>query len=295
MFHILILLLLLIPTSAQAAQPLPTLQKLASGVYAYIGVAGNSNSGFIITQDGVVVVDSQMNPELAQGMLAEIRKVTDKPLLYLINTHFHGDHVFADHVFTGVKAIIAHEYTKQVLAERGDSLLNEFKKFVGEEASQGIRITLPTQTIKAEKTLLEVKGQTIELLYLGKGHTDGDIVVYLPKERIAFTGDLVYVERLPWLADADTREWLITLKKLKALNIDTMVPGHGRVGNKDSIVQFEHYLTDLRAEVFKSYLKGTPLDEAKKTIQLPPYQKYLKYREWLPFNIEYVYHEIKGS
>ena len=274
------------------AQEKPVFQKLDKGVYAFIGIKGNANAGFILTDEGVIVVDSQMNEDLAKEMLAEIRRHSSLPLLYVINTHYHGDHTFANHVLSPTQGIIAHENTLKFLQEHGAEHLQQFERLFGREQSRGIKVTLPTQTIQ-DQLILTFKNRTIQILYFGSGHTNSDLVVYLPQEKILFTGDLVYVGRLPWLGDGNTKPWLKTLEKLKTLDFKTVVPGHGKVGNPQAVQRFEVYLTDLRAAVLTALLHGNSLDEMKQSIRLPTYQQDLKYLEWLPLNIEKVYREIQ--
>lgn len=290
----LILALLLWPGAARAAELTLTVTPLAGDVYALVGRQGDANSGFIVTSEGVVVVDSQMTGELASVALEMIRSVTSRPLLYLINTHSHGDHTFANHRYLGVKAIIAHEEARAELGINGEAMLERFKRFFGESRGRDIRVTLPTQTV-TERMTLPVPGRQIEIMPIGRGHTAGDLVVWLPKERVLFAGDLVYVDRLPWLADGDTLDWLKALSRLKALDPLIVVPGHGAVGNKASIARMENYLTDLRAEVMRLRLRGAPLQSAIEAIQLPRYQTWLKYTEWLPRNVEKVYAELESG
>jgi len=268
-----------------------SIQPVAPGVWAVIGEGGNANAGFILTRDGVVVVDSQINPRAAEAMLRAIRKVTARPILYLINTHAHGDHAFADHVFRPTKGIIAHERTKVALKSRGAQMLKEYPKIVGANNAAGAKVTLPTLTFTDQMTL-PVAGRTILLRYLGIGHTVGDIVVWLPNERVLFTGDLVYVNQLPWLGEGETREWLKTLARMKALPYERIVPGSGPVGNRQSVDRFERYLSDLRRAVIVAFLKQQSLEQARRTITLPEYRHDLNYAKWLPLNIEQTYRQM---
>ena len=286
--------IILLQPSVLIAQEKPVLDKLAKGVFAFIGVKGNANAGFILTEEGVIVVDSQMNEDLAKEMLAHIQKNSSLPILYVINTHHHGDHTFANHVFSPVKGIIAHEEALKFLQEHGAEHLQEFERFYGREMSRGIKVTLPTITLKDQLTLT-VKNRTVQILHLGPGHTHDDIIVYLPEEKILFDGDLISVGRLPWLGDGNTKSWLKTLDKLKALDFKTVVPGHGAIGNRQVLNRFESYLTDLRSAVFIGLLRGTSLEEMKQTIRLPAYQQNLKYQDWLPLHVEKVYREMQAE
>jgi cyclase len=280
---------LALPATGQANSL--SIQPVAPGVWAVIGERGGANAGFILTRDGVVVVDSEINPRAAEVMLRAIRKVTAEPILYLINTHAHGDHTFADHVFHPTKGIIAHERTKVALKNRGAQMLREYPKIVGAGNAAGAKVTLPTLTFTDQMTL-PVAGRTILLRYLGIGHTVGDIVVWLPNERVLFTGDLVYVNQLPWLGEGETREWLNTLDRMKTLPYEHIVPGSGPVGNRRSVDRFERYLSDLRRAVIVAFLKQQSVEQAKRTITLPDYRHDLNYATWLPLNIEQTYRQM---
>ena len=266
----------------------PEVVRLAEGVYGFIGKEGATNSGFVITDEGVVVIDTQGPKELALLLKERIREITDKPVLYVINTHFHGDHTFGNQYFKEAKEIIGHEHTRKNLIEKDKEHREQFKKFFGEKSLEGFELTLPTKTIQDTLTL-QAGGKTIELAYPGRGHTDGDIIVYLPAERIMFGGDLLYKDRLPWLGDAYILEWIETLNRLRKFDVRVYVPGHGGIGNVDMLTQLQQYLTDLQAEVKRYIEEGKTIDEIKKEITVPKYRNWSKYNEWLPLNAEKVY------
>ncbi len=291
-FTLIFLLFLLTTSPAFAAEP--EVVKLAEGVYGFIGEKGATNSGFVVTREGVVVIDSQGPKDLALLLKKKIREVTDKPVLYVINTHFHGDHSFGNQYFKEAKEIISHENTKINLTEKDKEHREQFKKFFGENALEGFELTLPTKTFK-EAFLMQVGGKVIELAWLGRGHTDGDIVVYLPGERVLFGGDLLYKERLPWLGDSYISDWIVTLDRLKKYDAGIYVPGHGGTGDMTMLTQLQGYLTDLQAAVKKYLEEGKGIDEMKKEIALPKYQDWSRYHEWLPFNAEKAYRELENK
>lgn len=281
----------------------PEVVKLADGVYVFIGKEGAANSGFVVTNEGVVVIDTQGPKDLTLLLKKKIRETTDKPIIYAINTHYHGDHTYGNQYFKPaleglyqgeVGEIISHENTKKNLIEKDKQQREQFKKFFGENTLEGFELTLPTKTFK-DTLSLRVGGKTMELAYLGRGHTDGDIIVYLPIERIMFGGDLLYKERLPWLGDAYISDWIETLKKLKNFDAGVYVPGHGNIGNIDMLFSLQQYLVDLQAEVKKYIKKGKTIDEMKKEIALPKYKNWLRYKEWLPLNAEKAYRELSLS
>lgn len=288
-FRLAFFFVLLLINPANAA--LPELVKLADGVYGFIGKEGATNSGFIVTNEGIVVIDTQGSKDLAILLKKKMQEITDKPVIYVINTHYHGDHTFGNQYFKEAKEIISHENTKKNLVEKDSQHREQFKKLFGENALEGFELTLPTKTFKDTLTLW-AGGKTLELAYLGRGHTDGDIIVYLPIERIMFGGDLLYKDRLPWLGDAYASEWIETLDKLKHFDAVIHIPGHGDIGNIAMLQNLQQYLMDLQLEVKKYIEKGKTLDEMKKEINLPKYTNWLKYKEWLPVNAEKVYKEF---
>ncbi|MBI4378616.1 MAG: MBL fold metallo-hydrolase [Nitrospinae bacterium] len=290
-FALIVFTILFVASHALSAEP--EVVKLAEGVYGFIGKEGATNSGFVVTDEGVIVIDTQGPKELALLLKKKIQEITDRPVLYVINTHFHGDHTFGNQYFKEAKDIISHENTKKNLIERDQQNRGQFKKFFGERSLEGFELTPPTKIIKDTFTL-QAGGKTIELAYLGRGHTDGDIIVYLPKERIMFGGDLLYKERLPWLGDGHISDWIETLDKLKDFDAGVYVPGHGGIGDSDVLLNLRHYLIDLQLEVKKYIKMGKTGDEIKKDISLPKYKNWFKYNDWLPLNAEKAYKELTG-
>lgn len=269
----------------------PSLDLVSPDVYVYTGADGEANAGVVVGDEGVVVIDSGPTPEAARGLAAAIKRLTPKPILYVILTHFHGDHTFSVHELAPTKGIIAHVYTKDALAERGAAHLKEYRSRFGEAAAKGAKVTLPTITFP-DMYSLPLGRHHILLFYQGRGHTRGDIVAYIPTAHVLFTGDLAYAGRLPWLGDGYVKEWQQTLDRLAVLDVTKVVPGHGTVGGHGVITQFREYLTDLYSAVFVAWMIKRPIEAAQKELTLPKYEKWLKYKEWLPLNIATVYREL---
>lgn len=268
--------------------------KLAEGVYGFIGVEGRANSGFVITGDGVVVIDTQGPKELALHLKRRIQEVTDKPVIYVINTHYHGDHTFGNQHFSEARDIIGHENTKKNLIERDKTHKEQFKRFFGERALEGVEVVLPTRTFK-DTLSMRVGNKSFELVYLGIGHTDGDIIVYLPVEGIIFAGDLLYTKRLPWVGDGNVQSWREVLKKMEWFEASTYVPGHGKVTDKKGLMEFQAYLNDITNEVAKMVKAGKDMGTVTKEIDLPGYKGWLKYDDWIGLNARKVFEELKGQ
>jgi glyoxylase-like metal-dependent hydrolase (beta-lactamase superfamily II) len=244
-------------TSAHAQEPAPQvigepfeLKSLGHGVYAAIdspkGEAG-ANAGFVIGDDGVLVVDTFESPKAAERMLAEIRKLTPLPIRYVVNTHYHLDHVAGNDVFAREGA--------SIIAQRNvRSWINtENLKFFGKDPK-------PEQKAMVEHLMRPgLVYDTALDVFLGSrrisirafpGHTGGDSVVAVPDARVLFCGDLFWHRTLPNLIDATTGDWISTLEKIASANPGaTFVPGHGDVGTASDVDAFRGYLSDLRGIV----------------------------------------------
>jgi glyoxylase-like metal-dependent hydrolase (beta-lactamase superfamily II) len=247
----------------QQQRPAPPLKvtHLSEGVYWTSGGAG-ANTGFIVGTTGVVVVDAKMTAESAKEMLAEIAKVTPKPVTHVILTHSDPDHVNGLAGFPKDLVIIAHENCK-----------NEFSDMVNGPgrmpATAPLRDYLPTQTV-AKTQYMTIDGVRLRLLYSGPGHTSGDLMVYLPDQKIMFTGDILTMQvPLPLVhreKHGSADGIIANLKAIAALNAETYVPGHGDVQTKASV---EKRLADSQsrvAEVKKLFAEGKTLAEARKAV-----------------------------
>ncbi|MFQ5736079.1 MAG: MBL fold metallo-hydrolase [Thermodesulfobacteriota bacterium] len=269
--------------------------ELAEGVWAFVGADGATNSGFVVTGDGVVVIDSQGPRPLALLLRKKIREVTAKPVIYVINTHYHGDHTFGNQFFPEAWAVISHEKTRKALLEKDKEHRERFKSFFGPESLEGFALTLPNITF-TERMTLRAGGRTMELVYAGRrAHTGGDVFVFLPEEGVVFAGDLLYSGRLPLLNDGDTAGALAALRMLAATKARKFVPGHGGVTGPGGVAEYTRYLTDLRAEVKRLMDEGRGVEEIKEEIRLPRYSGYVNYRKWLPANAGQVYKELERA
>jgi glyoxylase-like metal-dependent hydrolase (beta-lactamase superfamily II) len=266
--------------------------EIVPGVYSAIGTGSmnvGSNSAVIVNRDEVMIVDSHISPESGRAMLQEIKSITDKPVRFLINTHFHYDHTNGNQAFPPGVDIIGHEFTRRKLTgdvlEKGmfaDLLkglpkqLDDLKARTASEADtaakqrlqqqvgvqtafanslKDLKVTPPNVTLVDRMTLFR-GDREIRLLYLGHGHTGGDIVVYLPKEKVLCTGDLL-VHDVANLIDGYVNEWPAALEKLKPIDFVDVIPGHGDpFKGKERVDWFQAYLRDL-------WKQGTALHDAK--------------------------------
>jgi glyoxylase-like metal-dependent hydrolase (beta-lactamase superfamily II) len=314
-----LLLILLSPliASGQAKKQFEIV-KVAEGVYAAVrkeppGLTVNANSVFIINADDVIVVDTTLTPGSARELLAELRRLTTKPVRYVINTHWHDDHIMGNQVyaeaFPGVE-FIAHARTreylpttglsnrKQAMSEQGypgfiAALKNRLEKnksvfggpmdeeeratyasdiriaerYMAENPSA--RIVLPTITLEDRLTLYR-GSRTIDIRYLGRGHTSGDIVVHLPQEGIVIAGDLV-MWPVPYVGNPQSHpgDWSQTLEKLLALHPTAIIPGHGPVLRDDSYVrQMAKLFASIKQQVEAGVARGEKLEQIRKEVNV---------------------------
>ena len=281
-----------------------TFHKVRDDVYHAVGtgnLAVGCNGAVIVNDRDVLVVDSHMTPAAAWALREELRAITDKPIRYVVNTHFHFDHSHGNQVFGDDVEIIAHTFTHGKLArgesqkgrayesfvlslptriEEGEgrlpSLEGEEKEQLAEqvegmkkfwEATQAVRPTPPTMTL--ERTLtLHRGGREIRLHYFGRGHTGGDVVVYLPGEKVLVSGDLI-TAGLPYMGDGFIPEWIETLEAMKALDFDVILPGHGAAFEDTAKIGYlQAYLRDLWAKASALHEEGVPVEEAAGKIDM---------------------------
>ena len=236
-------------------------EEVAEDIYQARGtdnVLVGSNTAIIVNEEDVVIVDSNISPASAAALAEELKSITDKPIKYVINTHFHFDHAHGNQIYPDDVQIIGHEFTYEMLAN-GESVGRTYGRFSdwlatspgGAEGQQGLAPTPPNMTL-ADKMALYRGDREIQVLFFGRGHTGGDVVVYLPAEKILFSGDLL-LERMPFMGDGYLHDWVQTLENLKSLDFDTVVPGHGRpFSDRARIDRQQSLLTDLWERIGKS-------------------------------------------
>jgi len=278
--------------------------KVADGVYHVVGTGALTvvgNGAVIVNDDDVVIVDDHVSPAAAWVLLEEVKRLTPKPVRYVINTHFHYDHSSGNQIFgTGVD-IIGHEFTRRKLTgdvlEKGmfaDLLkglpkqLDDLKARAASEADaaakqrlqqqvgvqmafasslKDLKVTPPNVTLVDRMTLFR-GDREIRLLYLGYGHTGGDVVVYLPKEKVLCTGDLL-VHDVANLIDGYVNEWPDALEKLKPIDFVDVIPGHGEpFKGKERVDWFQAYLRDLWKQGTALHDANVPAADAAKRIDM---------------------------
>ena len=270
--------------------------KVLENVYTITAGDGvDSNTTFIITKEGVIVIDTRPTPTEARKVLTEIRKLTALPIVYTINTHYHGDHTFGNQVFKNSKTIIAHKNVRNKLIKSGQEHLSLFKTF-GLPGIDEVEIT-PPNIIYEKEMEIWLGGYRLQLLYHGKGHTDGDTIIYIDQLRTVITGDLVFNKKIPYMADSYIDDWIGSLKYIELLKNETVIPGHGPVGERTTIIAMKHYLMNLKELVLAQLKDNKTLEETQKIIEPILRKKYKDWKQldWIKGNIERAWLEYSSK
>jgi cyclase len=270
-------------------------KQLAPNVYAYIQSKATwywSNAGFVVGKDYVVVVDSLATVGLTEKFRDEIKKIADKPVRYLINTHHHGDHTYGNHVFAGA-AIISHDACHREVIEEGTKDPEVWNALFPDFDFRGIAATPADITFDRQLTL-HVDGREVQLLHFGPGHTVDDIIVYLPDEGIVFAGDFLFLYSTPLGMEGSFAGWLRNLDKMANLGAKIYVPGHGPVCGSEGLRLCRDYLVLVQREGRKRFDRGMTVDEAAKDIDLGQFKQWPN-RDRILLNLERLWREFRGE
>lgn len=292
-------------SSADTAARTQTLEQLADGVYA-LTAEGDPNAGAVEGEDFLVCIEALATPVAAAAWLARLRERTDKPVRYLVLSHYHAVRTLGAAAFDAT-AIVAHEQTRALIAERGEqdwaSELARMPRLFHEPASIP-GLTWPTLTFSDRLTIpLGGDRGELQLAYLGRGHTAGDLVAWLPRQRVLFAGDLVESQAALYTGDAFHADWEgPTLDRVAALGAETLVGGRGAVAYGPdavaaAIAQTRRFLAVLRAEVGGVHRRGGTLAEAFAAAHAalaPQYGRWPIFEHCLPFNVARRWDELDG-
>lgn len=272
------------------------------GIYSAIGATApptyensghNNNLSFIITDEGVVVVNASDNALLAEALHREIRALTDKPVVYVILENGQGHAMLGTDYWQNQGAtVIAHTDAFDEIESSGEQRLQRMQRRNRDKA-MGTRLALPDETFDDKRTL-ELGGVTIELLYLGPAHSPGDIVVWLPEQQLVIAGDTAFHQRLlPVFEDTDTAGWLDTWPEFAALDAKIVIPGHGVPTDMEEVTRWTRdYLVFLRGEVAKILDDGGSLIDAY-NIDQSDYRHLDTFDELARLNADHVYRSME--
>lgn len=250
-------------------------QKIAPDLYAYVSDNdASSNSTFLVTPRGILVVDTGVNAREGRKLLTEIRRISPAPVLYIVNTHYHPDHRGANSVVGPDATVISTVFTRDRLAGAGDSL-----------------------AITGSLTLF-FEGHEIDIVHPGPAHTLGDVYVYFRAEHAVATGDLFLTNCSPAMDDGDMENWIAALDSVLALPAETFVPGHFQVASKQQVRRFRDYLGALRNQVEAMFRAGKSLPEIQAGLNMKEYEDFRQYPQYeatIASNAATYYQQLKSK
>lgn len=270
------LLALMLPGLAQAAAETKALdmKEVAPGIYVHQGVHEDLSEGyhgdicnisFVVGSSGVAVIDSGGSHQVGAQLLEAIRKVTSLPVLYVINTHVHPDHIFGNTAFLAEKpAYIGHAKLADAMERRRDSYMRSNSSWLG-EAFAGSAMVKPTVSVQ-DRMEIDIGGRKLEITAYPVAHTNTDITVMDLASATLWTGDLLFVDRTPSV-DGDIKGWISVIDQLKLLPAKQLIPGHGNIPSdwKAALDKEQHYLSLLLADIRASIKQGTIMEKTMDT------------------------------
>ena len=277
-----------------------TFSQISEHAWAYTA-EGDPNTGIIIGDDSVLVADTQATPAMAADVIRRIRQVTDKPIKYVVLTHYHAVRVLGATAYQP-QQILSSQDTYDLIVERGEqdkaSEIGRFPRLFSNVESVPPGMTWPTMTFTGKMTLWLGKLE-VQLLQLGRGHTKGDTVVWLPQDRVLLSGDLVEFDATPYAGDAYFKDWPQTLKNVAALKPTALVPGRGPalIGEEQVAAGLKStgdFIADVRASVEEGVAAGKDLNAVYKATFAklkPKYGHWVIFDHCMPFDVTRCYDE----
>lgn len=285
------------------AEKRETFDELAPGVFA-LTAEGDPNSGVVVGDDSVLVIDARATPVMAEELVAHVREVTDKPIRHVLLTHYHAVRVLGTAGYEERVNVIASDATRDMIVERGaqdmESEIQRFPRlFRAKETIPGL--TWPN-VVFHERMTLWLGRREVRIVHAGRGHTRGDTIAWLPEERVLFSGDLVEYGATPYCGDAHFADWPGTLDRVAAFKAQALVPGRGealrtpeKVG--EGIGETRAFLED----VFRIAKAGAAADQPLKQVYdtalrelRPRYGHWVIFDHCMPFDVSRAYDEAKG-
>ena len=269
--------------------------EVAAGVYAFIQAGGATDAGFIVDDDGVVVIDTLMTASLAGQLMAEVHRVTEAPVRHIVNTHWHGDHVFGNAVLPRVP-IIAHDTCRDDLLSEWDShrtFLRDLYPAAWPDM-EALEATPPNVTFNQSLTL-HLSSRPVQLLYFGRAHTRGDVVAYLPDVGVVFAGDIAFHKYIPNARDGFPADWVDAAAALEGIGAEVIVPGHGPLGGNAELAEMRECLAMIVDQVKRSFERGMSEAQARDALKLGAFADWGRQEDRLPTLVDRAYRELRGE
>jgi len=272
------------------------LKRITENVFYILGGEKKINTGFIIGKNGILMIDSTFSPDDAKQILKIIRSVTQKPIRYLFNTHYHSDHTFGNQVFS--TKVVSHRECRNImtkLLEREWSR-DSIQKYVEEnpewkEKLNNLKITLP-DLVFDDKLEIDLGNLKVNLMHVG-GHTKDSSIAHVAQSKVLFAGDLIFQGRYPFMRDGNAGKWLLALTTIKNLDFDVLVPGHGYICDKAEIKHHIDYFENLLENCKKFIQENLPVGEIVKQKEFTKFARRNVDRH--EENIRIVYDEMMQS
>ncbi|WP_292458112.1 MBL fold metallo-hydrolase [Methylibium sp.] len=265
----------IVAVAGAGAEPAVRAVRVAPDVWfvqgeAALGTAGNrnfiSNAGFVVTDDGVVVIDALGAPTLANELIAEIRRVTAQPIRHVIVTHYHADHIYGLQAFKAAGAsVVAHAAGREYLtSDTAHRRLEAGRQDMFPWIDETTRLVPADRWLDTDSTRLQVGSTEFQIHRVGPAHTAEDLVIHVPAADVLFAGDLVFRGRIPFVGQADSRRWIESLNRLIALEPRIMIPGHGPAATEPAVdlALTRDYLLYLRSSMGEAARNLEPFEEA---------------------------------
>jgi glyoxylase-like metal-dependent hydrolase (beta-lactamase superfamily II) len=289
-------------STGDTAEKVISFDEIGRGLYAFTA-QGDPNSGIIVGDDGVIVVDAQATPVMALEVIERVRKVTDKPIKYVLLSHYHAVRVLGASAYTDAE-ILASDGTRALIVERGqqdkDSEIGRFPRlFRAVESIPGL--TWPTITFQKQMSVWLGKRE-VRIMHIGRGHTAGDVIAWVPDANVVFSGDLVEYHSACYCGDAHLADWPKTLDRLAEFKANALVPGRGAAlaspdKVRDGIDGTRDFLSTLYGSAKDSVAKKLSLKDAfaaARQAMDPKFSDYAIYEHCMPFNVARAYDEASG-
>jgi len=272
------------------------LVKIAENVYSYVDVKDASaarsfaaNAGIIVGQDGIAVVDTLISAQEAQRFIKDIRKISNKPIKYVIDTHYHLDHTFGNSEFAKLGAIIvAQENCRASMLHTSEATLQNAANYgLSVEQMAGTQIAYPTLTF-SDRMTIDLGDEQVKLIYVGPSHSTGNILVEVPAQKVLFTGDILFTDFHPYIADGDIPGWINNLDAIETLGVERIIPGHGPLSTKQDVAEMKSYLLafDAKAKELAAHSSDPAAIAGDLQKTLPPKSR----GEWMiPVNVQMKY------
>jgi glyoxylase-like metal-dependent hydrolase (beta-lactamase superfamily II) len=263
------------PVQVAQAAPVREIGKITGEIYRFRN--NNHYSIFVVTPAGIIATDP-INRDAATWLKAELQRRFNLPVRYLVYSHDHADHISGGEVFADTAIVVAHERAREVI--------------IGEKRPTAV----PSMTI-SERGMIDLGGTVMQLIYTGRNHSDNSLVMYFPVEKVLFAVDFIPVGAMAFrdFPDAYMPDWIDSLRRVEQIDFNVLVPGHGPLGDRQSVTAFRTYLEDLRDQVLVLAREGKSVDDVKRMVNLDKYRSWAGFEQMSQLNIEGMYRLVQSN